>query len=569
MRKFVAVTMSLLLIALAGCQPVQRLDSPGANEPAVMQNIVDYSGLCKPPAESIQASAAKLASGEWVDGQLLVFGAEEDISSALESVTQTLGPLDLRLIYSCSLQPLLETEAFQTAVSQLTGINPLQWQRGSLQKRLYQVSSTLGEQTDLLEQIVVELNRQHEPTLGQERRLVYADPNYLVGASSVTSCADPHTIGDGPFELQGASSAGGASHAGPAAVQVGGEANAFLNQWALTRFTASLLDNVQKASNNGKGARVVIFDTSPFTDMGPGKSGQIQIDWAQPTPLTMSVTYPTMATVLTPGIPPIPTSKEHGLFVAGLVHAVAPDSEINLVRVLDDTGCGDLNTLSDALFNMLYATLLGGDKSPTVINLSLGVRPSAKLSGVLDEVFLLMLPLLVADAADFVVVAAAGNESSLGNGVQPSLAPGSYPKALGVAASDTQGNPTCYSNQGDVAAPGGNGGPATVNSKNHSCAPLAHLCPGTNGNCEYGVMSLVQRVPSQPDGYAYWSGTSFATPLVAGLAVLIRAKDTTLSDEDVVTIIQHNATPATPNAAPEVNGACAILQGAQRPATCP
>ena len=62
--------------------------------------------------------------------------------------------------------------------------------------------------------------------------------------------------------------------------------------------------------------------------------------------------------------------------MAGLIRAVAPGSEIRLIRVLNEHGCGDLFTLNKALFRFIAdmetepRTLDG-----TVINLSLGLMP--------------------------------------------------------------------------------------------------------------------------------------------------------------------------------------------------
>ena len=41
-------------------------------------------------------------------------------------------------------------------------------------------------------------------------------------------------------------------------------------------------------------------------------------------------------------------------------------------------------------------------------------------------------------------------------------------------------------------------------------------CNGLGGDCPYGVISLVYNAGDL--SYAYWAGTSFAAPLVSGLA---------------------------------------------------
>src|SRR5712692_7825558 len=65
---------------------------------------------------------------------------------------------------------------------------------------------------------------------------------------------------------------------------------------------------------------------------------------------------------------------DHGLFIAGIVRDVAPDAQIECIRVLDDLCVGNLQSIVDAL-NQIYSrvALSSGDLfgKPVVINLSL------------------------------------------------------------------------------------------------------------------------------------------------------------------------------------------------------
>ena len=135
-----------------------------------------------------------------------------------------------------------------------------------------------------------------------------------------------------------------------------------------------------------------------------------------------------------------------------------------------------------------------------------------------------------------IIVAAAGNDSAPtldepNKTAQEMQIPASHEKVYGVMATNTKGERSCYSNKGDVSAPGGQGGRVTVEksdgtTEEQPCESRASTwntnldpCPDNDiANCEYGLISLGQtRYGPQ---YMLWSGTSFAAPLVSGLAAL-------------------------------------------------
>ncbi len=63
---------------------------------------------------------------------------------------------------------------------------------------------------------------------------------------------------------------------------------------------------------------------------------------------------------------------DHGLFVAGLIHGIAPRASLSYEAVLDETGVGDLSLLLIALQRVLARKR---QDQPQIINLSLGFRP--------------------------------------------------------------------------------------------------------------------------------------------------------------------------------------------------
>lgn len=242
---------------------------------------------------------------------------------------------------------------------------------------------------------------------------------------------------------------------------------------------------------------------------------------------------------------------DHGLFVAGLVHGTAPHARLSYEPVLDDMGVGDLSLLLLGLQRVLANK---PERAPQIINLSLGLMPhparlpaawyglqrphdpmyvhspeladpdrdarwvAAHREHVDRTVDLLQLGLreLTRYLAlnNCLVVAAAGNDSlrrtETGHvRMQPRL-PARFETVLGVAA--TTGKPSeaaPYSNLGDERDLGDHvatfGGSITD-----------HDQP------EDGVIGIYAgEFPSkQPNstGWAYWSGTSFATAIVSGIA---------------------------------------------------
>jgi hypothetical protein len=249
--------------------------------------------------------------------------------------------------------------------------------------------------------------------------------------------------------------------------------------------------------------------------------------------------------VLTATVPAEATDvRDHGLFVAGLVHAVAPDSEIRLIRVLNEYGCGDLFTLNKSLYRFIEEMEAErGTLDGTVINLSLGVLKPASDDAestdrevviiddslevlVEDTVESLRAAALLAHSRGAVVVAAAGNDSYVEGKPLPPQFPAKYPFVIGVAGSNIYRERACFSNWGDVSAPSGDGGPDDEKSLEFPCVPKHGAC---KGGCDQALISLVWNLPDHVQAspassrpyYTYWSGTSFSAPLVSGLAALV------------------------------------------------
>ncbi|MEM9450518.1 MAG: S8 family serine peptidase [Cyanobacteria bacterium P01_E01_bin.6] len=192
----------------------------------------------------------------------------------------------------------------------------------------------------------------------------------------------------------------------------------------------------------------------------------------------------------------------HGTHVAGTIAAerngfgvtgVAPDAEIMAIRVLDENGQGFVSDIVDGIY---YAINNGAD----VINLSLGGNsPPPGIRTAIRDAF----------NQGITVVMAAGNESS----PVPSF-PAQFAQQWGIAvgASDRPDTLARFSNQ------------AGSNPLNYVVAP--------------GV-SISSTLPG--DRYGFLSGTSMATPHVAGTVALMLEANPTLTPAEVETIVINTA----------------------------
>jgi subtilisin family serine protease len=177
----------------------------------------------------------------------------------------------------------------------------------------------------------------------------------------------------------------------------------------------------------------------------------------------------------------------------GKYKGVAPDAKILNGKVLDDTGSGDD---SGILAGMEWAAAQGAD----VVNLSLGGGDTPEVDPLEAEVNKL------SEEKGILFAIAAGNDGDFGDETIGS--PGSAADALTVGAVDDNDKLASFSSRGpgldgqikpDVTAPG--------------VDITAAAAPGS---------VIDQEVGENPPGYLTISGTSMATPHVAGAAALLK-----------------------------------------------
>lgn len=179
----------------------------------------------------------------------------------------------------------------------------------------------------------------------------------------------------------------------------------------------------------------------------------------------------------------------HGTFVAGVVQLVAPDADIRAYRVTDLEGESNGYVVAEAILQAV-------NDGCRVINLSMVM---------MDEHDALAQAVEYAKANDVITVVAAGNLNG-----DSACYPASDTNTLAVAAIDSQSVLADFSNYGDHI---------------DVCAPGVEIY-----------------APYQGNGYAWWGGTSFASPFVAAQAALLISLEPALSWQQVTNAIVGSAT---------------------------
>lgn len=317
-------------------------------------------------------------------------------------------------------------------------------------------------------------------------------------------------------------------------------------------------------------------------------------------------------------------APDHGLFVASIIRDLAPGAKIECVRVLSDYGVGDFGTLMQAL-EVIHIRMSHGDlmNTPVVINLSLVMTPDdLTLAGLgfktqdyvqtakdLREALHQIIKVVVNRGA--VVVAAAGNDSNsieMPMRIDPRY-PAGFAEVVSVAAVTRSGDAARYSDRATsaeqpngIATYGGSVATKVLPPTSRTSPPLVAPEPT---NCMTGAKDIDALIgvysssafpklaarfpinPNQPAQYpgdcqdtyqdtnptldprscwAYWSGTSFSTPIISALVARIlegKSASNVPSSQQVIAKINSNEVITNPPLLPNEELKAIVLGAVQ------
>jgi lantibiotic leader peptide-processing serine protease len=310
-------------------------------------------------------------------------------------------------------------------------------------------------------------------------------------------------------------------------------------QWNMSVIQA---DTAWQITSQGAGEKVFILDTGVDTT-------HIDLVGRVNTALSTSFADTGSSRVLLPFGHDV---VGHGTFVSSLIAtnsiniaAVAPQAQLVMVRVLGDDGSGSFIA---GLEGIVYATENGAD----VINMSFGGYFNRTIAD--DMAFLDMYQRVVdyAFQRGILLVAAAGNErvdfntatAPTGSYADSLNAPAGMHHVLSVGAT----GPVAEANFDDIAGYSnfGNDGVAVFAPGGNSVDTLPSDTADVQADLVIGACSSASALCTGVDTlYAVGAGTSFASPMVAGEAAVVKGQSKTIAGQALETCIATSSTEVT------------------------
>ncbi len=338
---------------------------------------------------------------------------------------------------------------------------------------------------------------------------------------------------------------------------------------ALWRFKFPILTPNDLQKMTGEGATVFILDTLPDLKVIKDAAEDAGDDNLLLLDVNKNVKFhdvPELPILSPDGTEPVTVGKDvygrhfpmimpdHGLFIAGIVRELAPDATVECIRVLNKYCVGDLNLLTQALVYIESRMSVGGDlyRQPVVINMSLVIPTKEELKSVgidpdlggPDNDVYTSLRQQIQSLVDLgaIIPASAGNEADLRenpSGKRPvallpaafANSPYSMDEIIPVGAVNRKGKVTsysCYPGLRGIATYGGevpSVDPKDPDPNNPPIVTISDAVRGIYSSDDFPPLSSdppALEYPTPNDhAWAYWVGTSFATPIISALAARI------------------------------------------------
>lgn len=235
-------------------------------------------------------------------------------------------------------------------------------------------------------------------------------------------------------------------------------------------------------------------------------------------------------------------------FAGAAIDGVAPDARIIPLKVFPN---GEAFTWSSRIIAAIdYVTQLKADGTigPAVINMSLGgsAPGSAERAAINDAI-----------DQGVIVVASAGNSGEAGMGW-----PGAFPEVISVAAAGFVDQFTAPSHWRSVDVPNDPDGTGMSEEQKAFIATFSsRAIPSLSDDFGVDPQELDVVAPGQftvapcllsgvgggNETFCFWSGTSFSSPLTAGVAALLLDKNGTLTQLEVENTLNFTALPMLGN----------------------
>lgn len=231
--------------------------------------------------------------------------------------------------------------------------------------------------------------------------------------------------------------------------------------------------------------------------------------------------------------------RDHGTFIAGVIHSIAPAASLHLLQVLNDYGVGTLETVTWGFRHVLDDVIQS--KRTAVVNCSFTINlplPTHRKPGLkwakLDSCgtgLLYRMSRLVGILCDLLtrnnvaIVAAAGNDA-FGRRSRPEARyPAAFSNVIGVGAVlKDAASVAPYSNKADIPTRAG-----FVTFGGNVASTGDEAVPDESVLGIYIAKDYPDGTPNS-SGCAWWSGTSFSTPVISGVLAGLAAQTATLDD---------------------------------------